>query len=48
MAPVPHRGQRNEPAFVLEVLRKLAACYGVSEEVVCEQTNANVARIFGL
>ena len=47
MAPVPHRGQRNEPAFVLEVLRKLAACYGVSEEVVCEQTNANVARIFG-
>ena len=48
MAPVPHRGQRNEPAFVLEVLRKLAAYYGVSEEVVCEQTNANVARIFGL
>ena len=48
MAPVPHRGQRNEPTFVLEVLRKLAACYGVSEEVVCEQTNANVARIFGL
>ena len=48
MAPVPHRGQRNEPAFVLEVLRKLAACYGVSEEAVCEQTNANVARIFGL
>lgn len=48
MAPVPHRGQRNEPAFVLEVLRKLAECYGVSEEAVCEQTNANVARIFGL
>lgn len=48
MAPVPHRGQRNEPAFVLEVLRKIATCYGVSEEVVCEQTNANVARIFGL
>ena len=48
MAPVPHRGQRNEPAFVLEVLRKLAVCYGVSEETVCEQTNANVARIFGL
>ena len=48
MAPVPHRGQRNEPAFVLEVLRKLAECYGMSEEVVCEQTNANVARIFGL
>ena len=48
MAPVPHRGQRNEPAFVLEVLRKLAAVYGVSEEQVCQQTNANVARVFGL
>ncbi len=48
MAPVPYRGQRNEPAFVLEVLRKLAGCYGVSEETVCEQTNANVARIFVL
>ena len=47
MAPVPHRGQRNEPAFVLEVLRKMAECYGVSEEQVCQQTNANVARVFG-
>ena len=48
MAPVPHRGQRNEPAFVLEVLRKLAEVYGGSEEQVCQQTNANVARVFGL
>ena len=48
MAPVPHRGQRNEPAFVLEVLRKFAEVYGVSEEQVCQQTNANVARVFGL
>ena len=48
MAPVPHRGQRNEPAFVLEVLRKLAEVYGVGEEQVCQQTNANVARVFGL
>ena len=48
MAPVPHRGQRNEPAFVLEVLRKMAECYGVSEETVCAITNANVTRIFGL
>ena len=48
MAPVPHRGQRNEPAFVLEVLRKMAECYGVSEETVCAITNANVTRLFGL
>ena len=38
MAPVPHRGQRNEPAFVLEVLRKLAEAYGVSEEDVARIT----------
>ena len=47
MAPVPHRGERNESAFVTLILRQLAACYGVSEEVVARQTNANVHRVFG-
>ena len=46
MAPVPHRGQRNESAFVLEVLRKLAEVYGVSEEEVARQTTANVFEVF--
>lgn len=45
MAPVPHRGQRNEPAFVLEVLHKLAACYGVSEEKVARITTETVERV---
>lgn len=45
MAPVPHRGQRNEPAFVLEVLRKLAACYGVSEKKVARITTETVERV---
>ena len=48
MAPVPMRGQRNEPAFTCHVLRKLAESYGVSEEMIAERTNANVARIFGI
>ena len=48
MAPVPHRGKRNESAFVLEVLRRLAEAYGVSEEEVARQTNENVARVFGI
>ena len=48
MAPVPMRGQRNEPAYTLYVLRKLAESYGVSEEEVAAQTNANVARVFGV
>ena len=46
MAPVPMRGQRNEPAFVTHVMRKLAEVYGVSDETVDEVTTANVARIF--
>lgn len=47
MAPVPHRGERNESAFVALVLKQLAACYGVSEDEVARQTNANVHRVFG-
>ena len=46
MAPVPMRGQRNEPAFVANVMRKLAEVYGVSEETVDSVTTANVQRIF--
>ena len=46
MAPVPHRGKRNEPAFVLEVLRKLSEAYGVSEEDVARITTATAKRVF--
>ena len=46
MAPVPHRGQRNEPAFVREVLRKLAEAYGVSEEEVARTTTETAKRVF--
>ena len=46
MAPVPLRGQRNEPAFIRHVITRLAEAYGVTEEEICRQTNANVARVF--
>ena len=46
MAPVPHRGQRNEPAFVREVLRKLAEAYGVTEEEVASTTTETVKSMF--
>ena len=46
MAPVPHRGQRNEPAFVVNVLQRLAQAYGISEEEMAERTNENVANLF--
>lgn len=47
MAPVPLRGQRNESVFLVHVIRKLAEAYHVSEDEICRQTNANVARVFG-
>ena len=46
MAPVPHRGQRNEPAFVAHVLTRLAQAYGISEEEMAKRTNENVQRVF--
>ena len=47
MAPVPLRGQRNESAFIRHVITHLAEAYGVSEEDICRQTNANVQKVFG-
>ena len=48
MAPVPMRGQRNEPAFIRHVITSLAEAYGVSEEEICRRTNENVTRVFRL
>ena len=48
MAPVPMRGQRNEPAFTRYVLQRLAEAYGVSSEEVADKTNANCKRVFGV
>jgi len=48
MAPVPMRGQRNEPAYTSYVLERMAEAYGVSQETLAAQTNANVARVFGV
>lgn len=46
MAPVPHRGKRNESAFVSLVAAKLAEIYDISLQEVERQTNLTVARIF--
>ncbi|KAA2284449.1 TatD family hydrolase [Arenimonas fontis] len=42
-----HRGRRNEPGFLPEVLRVVAQLRGVSEEAVAEATWANAERLFG-
>jgi TatD DNase family protein len=48
MAPVPKRGERNEPAFVAYVLKRLAEAYGVSEEEVAQKTNNNCKKVLNI
>lgn len=43
-----HRGQRNEPARLDEILRCVAALRNESEQAVAEATSANATRLFGL
>lgn len=46
LAPMPHRGKRNEPAFVAHTAAVLAQTRGVSPEAIAEQTTANFFRLF--
>lgn len=48
LAPVPHRGKRNEPAFVTQVAEALARIRGEDLEAVVGYTTANAVRFFGL
>lgn len=48
LTPVPHRGQRNEPAYVTEVAAMVAVLHKVSVETVAVATWGNTERLFGL
>jgi TatD DNase family protein len=48
LAPVPHRGKRNEPAFVPLVARRAAELRGEPLEDLAAATTANARRIFGV
>jgi TatD DNase family protein len=48
LAPVPHRGKRNEPAFVRETARQLGELRGLSTEEIGAQTATNFYRFFSL
>ncbi len=47
LAPVPHRGKRNEPAYLPATAAVLAELKGVPVAEVARQTSANAARLFG-
>jgi len=48
MAPVPYRGKRNEPKYVLEVARAMAEIKGISIEEMIDITYNNAVRFFNL
>lgn len=48
LSPEGLRGKRNEPAFMTETARCVAALMGISTEVLAQQAHANAAKLFGL
>jgi len=47
LSPVPHRGRRNEPAYLVHVVEKLAEITGLPADEVAAQTTRNAEKIFG-
>jgi TatD DNase family protein len=48
LTPTPHRGKRNEPAYVGLVAAEIARIRGITVEEVAEITTANAKRVFGI
>jgi TatD DNase family protein len=46
LAPVPHRGKRNEPSYVVQTARVLAETIGVDEAAIASITTDNFFRLF--
>lgn len=48
LAPVPKRGETNEPSYVLYVAEYISQLRETSLEIIAEQTTANACRLFGI
>jgi len=46
LAPTPHRGKRNEPAYMVHVVQQLAEIYGMTEKDVIDQTTKTALTLF--
>ena len=48
LSPVPHRGQRNEPAFLVDTARWIAEIYQTGLDEIAEITTSNAKKLFGI
>jgi len=48
LAPVPYRGKRNDPAYIVKVAEKLSEIYKCSMMEIAEVTTANSMKLFGV
>jgi TatD DNase family protein len=48
LAPIPKRGKRNEPAFVIHTAKKIAELRSIDFQEVAEQTSENTRHLFGI
>jgi TatD DNase family protein len=48
LAPVPHRGHRNEPSYLPVIAERIAALRQTSVEEVARQTTEGARRMFGI
>ncbi len=48
VSPAPYRGKRNEPAYIIETVKKLAELKGLTLEAMAAQIETNARRIFAL
>ena len=46
LPPVPYRGQRDEPAYIVKTAEKVAEIYGVTTEEICKITTGNAKLLF--
>lgn len=47
LAPVPFRGKRNEPSYLVYIIKKLSEIKNISEKQIAEITTANAENLFG-
>ena len=46
MTPAPHRGKRNEPAYIELICKRVAELRGASEPAIAQATSENARRLF--